>query len=344
MSKRKQPEIVSPPLITRFTRRRILSASMSVSPKDKAPQTEGTLPVIVQSDPGSATEPIPTHPSTDTLPTIYMPHMGGNIDLTNVVINLLSNPLFTNAISTVLSPMLSQSLTSDVKNVVNDAVQNAFKSLTDQIENETCRIDSNEMKIAELTDENNELRNRVDRAESRVEEVNARIEELEQYGRRNSLRFHNVQVADPNDTDSVVVQICKDKLNVDITPDDICRSHVVGRPNRAGKSQIICRLRNWKVKNRIYSQKKKLKNDQSRIFVTEDLTRYRQAVVSEVVKAKRAEKVTSFWTNDGRIFIKTSEGGQKFLIESIDDLNYYAPPSNEFAMEVGQSHSSDARQ
>ena len=73
------------------------------------------------------------------------------------------------------------------------------------------------------------------------------------------------------------------------------------------------RFRNWKIKNSIYSQKKGLKEDPDHVFITEDLTSHRQAIVNEIVKAKRAGKVSSFWTNDGRIFIKTGEFSLKLL-------------------------------
>ena len=131
------------------------------------------------------------------------------------------------------------------------------------------------------------------------------------------------------DTDDIVVDICKNKLKVDITKDDINRSHPVGKPKH-GKSQIICRLRNWKVKNAIYKMKKELKGDPDRIFITEDLTMYRQSVITEISKAKRSGRVKSFWTNDGRIFLKLTENGPKHLIkchEDFDDLikqHYYA--------------------
>ncbi|KAK3091783.1 hypothetical protein FSP39_016101 [Pinctada imbricata] len=324
MSKRKEPEIVSPPVITRFTRRRMLSANSS---KQVNP------PPIPESIEPSESPSEPTNDTTQTQPgpVLNFPKIDvqtdtGNIDLTAVIMGLFSNPLFTSIITSVLSPVLTESLSDTIKTSINTAIQDVMKSLRDKIDAESVRIDKNELDIAALTDENNELRSNLERAEDRIEDLNVQIEELEQYGRRNSLRFHNLTLGDVENTDTEIVRICKEKLNIDITPDDICRSHPVGRPNNRGKSQVICRLRNWKIKNQIYSKKKLLKNDNDRILITEDLTKYRQSIVTEITKAKRAGKVYSFWTNDGRIFIKTGERGSKLPIRSIDDLHYYAPP------------------
>ena len=126
------------------------------------------------------------------------------------------------------------------------------------------------------------------------------------------------------DTDKIVTAICKESLNINLSEDDISRSHIIGKPNSRGNIQIICKLKNWKTKNTVYQSKKKLKN--SSIFITEDLTRYRQQIVQELSKAKKAKKVHSFWTNDGRIFAKLSERGSKFMIRSLEDLRDLAPP------------------
>lgn len=154
------------------------------------------------------------------------------------------------------------------------------------------------------------------------------MDELEQYSRRTSLRFHNCpQPNSNNTTDSIIKDICREKLGIQITENDIFRSHPIGNRNNHGGIQIICRFQNWKTKNTVYKAKSKLKK--SDIFVTEDLTRYRQGIIHELSAAKRLRKVHSFWTNDGRIFTKLSENGQKYLIKSISELHKIAPPQSD---------------
>ena len=47
-------------------------------------------------------------------------------------------------------------------------------------------------------------------------------EELEQYGRLNSMRFHNVKIPDgAANTDEVIVKLCEEKLNVKIDKDNL---------------------------------------------------------------------------------------------------------------------------
>ena len=74
----------------------------------------------------------------------------------------------------------------------------------------------------------------------------------------------------------------------------------------------------------MHQSQEKLNN--SSLFIPEDLTRYRQQIVQELPKAKKAKKVHSFWTNDGRIFAKLSERENKFMIRSLEDLRDLEPP------------------
>jgi hypothetical protein len=105
------------------------------------------------------------------------------------------------------------------------------------------------------------------------------------------------------------MDLCKNKLNIDLTEDDISRSHPISKPNKNGNIQIICKFKNWKIKNNVYTEKGKLKN--TSIFLTEDLTKCRQGIVQELTRLKREGKVHSYWTNDGRIFVKCHERGRK---------------------------------
>jgi hypothetical protein len=54
----------------------------------------------------------------------------------------------------------------------------------------------------------------------------------------------------------------------------------------------------------IGTQKKQLKSNANKIYITQDLTRYIQQLVSKIQIARKERRIDSFWTNDGRIFLK----------------------------------------
>jgi hypothetical protein len=187
-----------------------------------------------------------------------------------------------------------------------------------------------------LIEDNTTLRQDNTNLRGDVIHLSEQIEELEQYGRRTSLRFHNVPTRDIDKqrtdniivdidkqrTDNIIVDIVESKMKmINFSVDDINRSHIIGNINQ-GKGQIICRLRNWKIKNSIYQLKTNLKSNADRIFVTEDLTKHRQSIVKELNIARKAKKISSFWTFDGRIFAKVTQESGKQLIKNLDDVRH----------------------
>jgi small-conductance mechanosensitive channel len=201
---------------------------------------------------------------------------------------------------------------------IESPVQSVFLQLTETIQKQAEEV----ARLTKVLDEAEKCNADLQKEIWGLEEA---LDDLEQYGRRNSLRFHNCPVSNQQhgiDTDAIVMDLCKSKMNIDLTDEDISRSHQIGKPNKSGNIQIICKFKNWKIKNKVYTEKKKMKN--TSIFVTEDLTNYRQEIIHELSKAKRAEKLHSFWTNDGRIFVKWRDRGPKQLIHSFWDLDCIA--------------------
>ena len=349
MSKRKQTDSTTPPQTVRTTRRRYLSRSMSdiqteIAQQSSVPQTQSEAP-----SPSGSIEDIPRQEGSNEheFPQIYSMQYaqhpqfnpqfnpGVTVDLSQSVMSLLNNPAFAGTLVSMMVPMLAPVLTasitasvteslkdtikSDISATVNDAVASALQPLTLQVSELSGRVDNNEWNIGSMQEAQDE-------ATERVEQLEVGLEELEQYGRRNSLRFHNVELSDTDNCDDVIVKLCEEKLEVKIETDDISRSHPVGRPNRNDRRQLICRFKNWKVKNSVFSQKSKLKGNEDNIFITEDLTSCRQAIVNEMTKAKRAGAIHSHWSNDGRLFLKVTSEGPKHIVRSIDDLHNLAPP------------------
>jgi len=126
-------------------------------------------------------------------------------------------------------------------------------------------------------------------------------------------------------TDETVLKICKDNLDIDLCKDDIQRSHTIGRVNHLGKAHIICRFRNWQIKNQVYQTKRKLRPSNQKIFMTEDLTSYRRRIINHLSKAKIEGHVDSFWNNDGWIVFKLLSDDKKILNKDLNELYSYIP-------------------
>lgn len=129
-----------------------------------------------------------------------------------------------------------------------------------------------------------------------------RLDELEQYQRRNNLRVFGVVEKKGENTDTLLIDIFKNKLNVDVSLSDIDRSHRVGatqEPGPDGKIKhrpIIVKFVSYRVRRLVFDNKKKLKG--SSISVREDLTSHRTKLLQSVMSAHGPRNT---WTLDGRI-------------------------------------------
>jgi hypothetical protein len=127
------------------------------------------------------------------------------------------------------------------------------------------------------------------------------------------------QIIHPVNTDDLVIKICKDKLGIELSINDIGRSHVIIKV-KDGKSQVIVRFLLYRVRNQVYSNKRLLKQNEDGIFVTENLTQFRTSLIKPSSKLKYEHKIHTYWTSDGRIFAKKTSEGRKKIINNFDDI------------------------
>ena len=273
---------------------------------------------------GSMPDLAKMHDESKSAVPLYM--HGKTYNVIELVKNAVCSSTCLDAISTSIAPS------------VNDILVTALQPLIDRLDkqNETLnlmssKIESQNTIINNLETTNKTLTKDLDSAKKRIHTLEKGLDDLEQYGRRSSLRFHRVPItsAQSKDTDTVIVKLCNDKLNLNpkLSVADIERSHTIG-PVNDNKATIICKFKSWKTKQTVYMAKKNLKNHKSvnfNVFVTEDLTKQRQKIVKYLNKARIDLKVHSFWTNDGRIFYKSTPEGPKNLVNDLYDIEMFVP-------------------
>lgn len=136
-----------------------------------------------------------------------------------------------------------------------------------------------------------------------------RTDDLEQYTRRNNIRIYGVPETKGEDTDGLVVQLCRERLGLEIQNKSISRSHRIGRQLSAaadGKPRhrpIIVRFVSYQDRRLLFNAKKKLKG--SGVVMREDLTARRQEVYRRAVEVYGLKNC---WTSDGRVLWLDSKG------------------------------------
>jgi len=231
------------------------------------------------------------------------------INVTDKVIEALTSPDVLNKIVPVLTDKITETITSVIETSIQSCVDSHIKPLIETINKQQQTIADQEGKITVQTNKLTEQSDTISKLEHKTTEqgwtikeqyaeinvlyneisgLEIRIESQEQYSRRTSLRFHNIQVpvdergriVHPVDTDKLILQVCSTKHGLDININDIGRSRVIGKVKN-GKSQVIVRFL-YRIRNSVYTNKKALKGHPDGIFITENLTKYRTELVKNL--------------------------------------------------------------
>lgn len=123
---------------------------------------------------------------------------------------ILKKPVLESIVPNIYEKVMTKAevhLTNIITSAVAEAVSNAVKPLVDMIQSQGETITCLQQDNKTLRQDNTNLRRD-------VIHLSEQIEELEQYGRRTSLRFHNVPMRDIDKqrTDNIIVDIVKNKM------------------------------------------------------------------------------------------------------------------------------------
>ena len=173
-----------------------------------------------------------------------------------------------------------------------------------------------------------ELKTEVNGLKHEIQLLKKQNDDHEQHSRNDCLVLHGLPETGPDErenTDAVVCDTVNKLLGVDLTPNDIKRSHRLGpvkpqkietRATKQTTRPIIFKLQHFNKRKEIFSMKKKLKG--KGIMITENLTRYRYDLYK---KAVQKFGVKAVWSLEGRITVKLNGERKSFTtIEELESL------------------------
>lgn len=187
---------------------------------------------------------------------------------------------------------------STVAKTVEASLQPVLQEINDKLVNADKIISTLQIQNDELVEENKRLKSEIDA--------------VQQYSRRNNIRIYGIKETDGEDTDRIVVNLFKEKLNVDLDIHQIDRSHRVGA-DKTRSRHIIVKFISYRDKRKVLQNRKFLKA--SGISIEEDLTKERL----NLFKTARAKlKKENVWTHDGLVWIRHNR--KKLILKSLNEL------------------------
>ena len=154
---------------------------------------------------------------------------------------------------------------------LNEEFEDFKKGKDQEIQHITTSLDFIHSKYDEMKIENEKLGAEVKRVESKFQD---KVDELEQYSRRSCLVFTGIPEppkAHREDTDKEILDLCRDKLGIDLQQQDLDRTHRLGvvKTNNRGEAinrAIIAKFSNYRIREEVFNSKKKLKDSGHAIY------------------------------------------------------------------------------
>ena len=133
------------------------------------------------------------------------------------------------------------------------------------------------------------------------------------------IRPNNVPLNDTSECDTTVLDILNNALPVgqSVSPGDIDRCHPIGKHNKKNNRQEIEKFVSYKLKALLYDARFRLSN----IYMTEDFTSENQKLVDKLTQFKRAKKIKSYWSYDGKLYATAHEAQPKMRINCVEDTS-----------------------
>ena len=127
------------------------------------------------------------------------------------------------------------------------------------------------------------------------------------------------KIIQPVDTGSIVLGIYSKDLGLKPDIHHIGRSHPIGEP-KDGRISIITRLLAYRERQLVFSSKNKLKGNPEKMFIAENLTKYRYDLIKRLNILRKNGKIHSYWTDDGSILVKNMEQSRTINIKNRKDV------------------------
>ena len=211
----------------------------------------------------------------------------------------------------------------------------------DKLVEEKVKIKTAELSksVESLQSDNQKLKDSISKLEAKL---TTKMDDLEQYSRRSCVRIAGIPESTNENTDETVLELTE-RLNIDISPRDIDRSHRVGpQPTEATSiadgaqptrpREIIVKLKSYQARLRLLQARKTLRDNKEKVYINEDLTKTRKSLAFECRKLRRERKILRTWVYDGNIFM-TERGGTKLKVTQDSELDEYreleVPPASE---------------
>ncbi len=181
-------------------------------------------------------------------------------------------------------------------------------------------MQSSKEEIEALKTENMKMKRRLEKLqfnlsckEAKIQDLKLKIDEIEQNQYQKNVRIVGMPEDEGEGSDIKSIQkMAKTVLEMDVKETDIAEIYRLGKVTDKKKT----------TRDKFYNKRKKLvpKQDQSNVFINEQLSEHRANIFFAARKLVKSKKLHSAWSQRGNILIRREEGDKPKPISTHEQL------------------------
>lgn len=172
--------------------------------------------------------------------------------------------------------------------------------------------------------------------QQKVKLLTKQQDDLEQYSRKSCVRVSGIKETANEDVNALVLGLAN-HVEADINLSDIVAAHRLGEensevdtdaarnvPNRKRCRDIIVKFSNFDARYKLLKGRAKLREEKSKVFINEELTRTRRSLAYECRQLKKKDLIKKTWVYKGNVYI-LDKSDLKLCVWCLEDLDPYKP-------------------
>lgn len=174
-----------------------------------------------------------------------------------------------------------------------------------------------------------ELQTDIDVISTRQDDIDTRLDILERASLSANLLLNGVPIIENENLNELFEQLC---TQIGFTPKEFTLLSIFRVKNKSKQPTIVMKFISQNARNEFYQRYWKTKNlslidlgfeTDSRVYVQESLTKANHEIFKQAMSLKRDKKLSSVYTYNGLVYVKSQPESTGVLIDSISHLSVY---------------------
>lgn len=194
---------------------------------------------------------------------------------------------------------------------VQQGLRVAIKPLTDQIE----------AKIGVINQRLDNVEVSIDEHDLKMSIMEQKMDDIDQQLKKDNIRIYGLKDEKEEDLPNKLVAFFKEAIRINCDQYDINNTYRLGNYRAGHTREVIVKFSSNLIKAKVMKHRRNLKDIQDKIYVNDDLTKYRALLYKQVRDNIQRKRLHSAWTTDGTINAKLHETSKPVRINSQQQLN-----------------------